>query len=136
MTVVVKNYKEFVKACSQADKETRRAMRVELRHAGSLVRDDAEQRFGRYGSAAAGAASFGGNRASHADSAAGYRVRVRQRGIEVEQSIRKTTGRHPEYGAAQMRHGLIPAAKAKEPEFVAGVEAAMAVICARFERRD
>ena len=136
MTVVVKNYREFLRACDLAGKETRKAMRAELRLAGGLVRDDAQVKFSRYGTAGAGQLNFGGSRASHADSAAGYRVRVRQRGVEVEQSLRKTTGKHPEYGSAQMRHGLIPAAKAKEPEFVAGVEAAISVICDRFERRD
>ena len=37
-------------------------------------------------------------------------------GVFVEQSLRKTTGHHPEYGALQMRQALIPALVSKSDE--------------------
>ena len=63
-------------------------MRKALRDVGDIVRHDAQTSFSSVNSR----------------SAAGFKTRVRQRGIAVEQSIRKTTGDHPEYGALQMRH--------------------------------
>lgn len=67
-------------------------------------------------------------------SAAGYRVRVRQRGVSVEQSLRKTTGQHPEYGALQMREALLPALARKEREIEQGMEEAIDRIADHFER--
>ena len=37
--------------------------------------------------------------------AAGLRTRVRQRGVSVEQSLRKTTGLRPDYGRLQQGYG-------------------------------
>jgi hypothetical protein len=52
-----------------------------------------------------------------AGSAAGFRTYVRAGArVSVEQSKRKTTGAHPEYGALQMREGLIPARESKLAE--------------------
>lgn len=42
-------------------------------------------------------------------SAAGYRTYVRERGVSVEQSLRKTTGLRPDWGRSQMRDSLVPA---------------------------
>jgi hypothetical protein len=42
-------------------------------------------------------------------SAAGYKVRVRARGVAIEQSLRRTTGEHPQFGSLQMRTALLPA---------------------------
>ena len=58
----------------------------------------------------------------------------RQRGIAVEQSIRKTTGDHPEYGALQMRH-LIRAQHDNEDDLDRELERAMAKISRAYERR-
>lgn len=50
----------------------------------------------------------------NARTAANYRVVVRQRGVAVDQRLRKTTGLHPEYGALQMRKALLPALAANQ----------------------
>jgi hypothetical protein len=117
-TLVVKGYREFMRACNQGDKETKKYVRGVLREAGDIVRVDATRRFAPVDS----------------PSAAGYRTRVRQRGVAVEQSIRKTTGKHPEYGALQMRQALLPALLSNEDAFERGMEHALDLIEAHFER--
>jgi hypothetical protein len=77
-----------------ADRETKRDARRILARAGQAIEQDAAARIAP----------------KDARSASGYRTSVRQRGIVVRQSLRKTTGLHPEWGAYQMRHGLIPPA--------------------------
>ncbi len=91
--VIVRGYKPFLKAVQRATPDSRRQVRRAFRDVGEIVRVKAEELFKPYSST----------------SASGYRVRVRQRGIAVEQSLRKTTGKRPDYGALQMRHALLPA---------------------------
>lgn len=133
--LIVEGYSQLARALHDAPKDVQREARAVFALVGKKVRDDGEKLFSSYGSAAAGSTSFGGNRASHADSAQGYRVRVRTRGVEVEQTKRKTTGRHPEYGAAQMRHGLLPALAKNTPVAYAATEAAMRDVAAIIERK-
>ena len=98
--VRVEGYRELMLALKTADTESRRAVRAELRHAGDKVKQGATDRFDRY----------------DPRSAQGYRVRVRQRGIAVEQSLRRTTGKHPEFGTLQMAKALVPSLEANEEE--------------------
>src|SRR4029077_2844224 len=86
-TLQVKGYTQLMQALAQSDKASRKAVRDELRKAAEHVRLD-------------GATLFA---PTDAKSAAGYRTRVRQRGVAVEQSLRKTTGQHPEFSALQVR---------------------------------
>jgi hypothetical protein len=65
-------------------------------------------------------------------SAAGYKVRVRQRGVAVEQSLKRTTGLHPEWGAYQMRHALLPALDETAPETDRRMELALDAVAAHF----
>lgn len=125
-TLVVHGYRELVRACVQADADTRKSMRATFRAVGEPVRREAAELFSQYGAPR--------NRATHAKAAAGYRTRVRQRGVEVEQSARRTTGKHPEYGRAQMRHALLPALKHEEPETVARFDEAILEVCERWAR--
>jgi hypothetical protein len=115
-TVRVTNYRETMRALARSDAASRKAVRAEFRHVGDLVKQDAAQRFSRY----------------DAKSAAGYRTRVRQRGIAVEQSLRRTTGRHPEFGALQMRRALVPALESNEEGTVRALEEALDRVCDRF----
>jgi hypothetical protein len=117
-TVQVKDYRLFMAALAGADKKTRKAARDELRKAGDHVKTDAAVRM------------------AHIDarSAAGYKTRVRQRGIAVEQSIRRTTGKHPEFGALQMRKALVPALDANEQHTVHALEHALDRVCDEFNR--
>lgn len=75
----------------------------ELKKAAGIVRDEAQSRF----------------QSIDARSAAGFRPRLKGFGRAfVEQSRRRTTGQHPEYGALQMRRALLPALSEKQDEVV------------------
>jgi hypothetical protein len=128
MAVVVQGYREFLKATQYAPKDVKKQVRDAFRKTGRAVRDDAERNFSAYGATADA-------RRSHSLSADGYRVAVRQTGVDIESSRRKTTGRHPEYGDVQMRRGLIPAARENTPWMVARMELAMEEVVDLFERR-
>jgi hypothetical protein len=115
-TLRVEGYRQLMQALQLADKGSRKAVRDELRQAGELVRSDAVALFAPV----------------DARSAAGYRTRVRQTGVVVEQSLRKTTGRHPEYGKLQMQRALLPSLQANEAATVREMEQALDRICDRF----
>ena len=117
-TIVVKGYKEFLKAAKNAGTATNREVRAAFRRSGEIVRADAAQHIGaRYSTR----------------SAAGLKVRVRQRGIAVEQSLKKTTGQHPQYGSLQMRV-LLGALYGNEAKVEAEFEHALDEVKRVFER--
>jgi hypothetical protein len=118
-TVAVRGLTELIRDFKNLDKPTARRLRESLRHAGDVVKDDAAARFSRYSS----------------KSAAGYRTRVRQRGVAVAQTLRKTTGTHPEFGALQMRKALLPALYAHEADLERDLERALDQISREFEAR-
>lgn len=115
-TIRVQGYREFLRACARAEKQSRTEVRSALKEVGDIVRVEWSARFARV----------------DARSAAGYRTRVRQRGVFVEQSLRKTTGLHPEYGALQERYGLRVLTD-KEPDVERGLEKAIDKIADDFE---
>ena len=115
-TLQVEGYQELLRAFAFADKASQKALRDTLRQVGETVRLEATQRLS----------------AKDARSAAGFRTVVRQRGIEVDQRLRKTTRLHPEWGSYQMRHALVPALYANEDNTVRRMEHAMDTICQRF----
>lgn len=131
-TVVVRGLRQAITAFDRAETHTKREIRSTLREVGDIVKVEARSMFSRYGTAAAGATSYGGSRASHADTAAGFRTVVRRRGVSVEQSLRKTTGRHPEYGGLQMRHGLVPALDREAGRIESAFEHALDHVCDQF----
>lgn len=118
-TVVVHGYREFLRACAKAEPDTRKTVRDALRKVGAVVREDATRRFS----------------AIDTGSAHGFKTRVRQRGVAVEQSIRKTTGNRPDYGSLQMRRGLLPAMVENANDTVRAMEHAVDEIADHFERR-
>ena len=87
------NDTEVALAFHRVGTETRRLLRPALKKAAEPVRAEAASRFARY----------------DPRSAAGYKVRVRARGVAVEQSLKRTTGLHPQFGSLQMRQALLPA---------------------------
>lgn len=117
-TLRVKGYREFMRAAAKAPKDTRKELRAAFREVGETVRADAAQRLD----------------AVSPKSAAGFRTRVRQRGVAVEQSLRKTTGKRPDWGATQMRDALVPALEDKEDETEQAFEDAMDRVADRFEQ--
>lgn len=117
-TLRVEGYRELLRAFQVADRDQRRELRGALREVGDVVRRDAVRRFSPV----------------NARSAAGYRTRIRQRGVAVEQSIRKTTGAHPEWGSYQMRHALLPSMVANEDDTMREMEHAMDKVADHFNR--
>lgn len=117
-TLQVKDFTLFMKALARTDKATQKAAREEIRKAGDHVRNDASSLF----------------TAVDTRSAAGYKTRVRQRGVAVEQSIRKTTGTRPDFGALQMRRALVPALEQNEAATNRALELALDRVCDRFNR--
>ena len=107
-TVKVDGLKEFNRDVRKAEKDTRKVVRDRLREVGDVVRVDAANRLQEYDDR----------------SARGLKVRVRAAGIFVEQSLRRTTGLRPDYGALQMTRALIPAVEATEPQMVREMEKA------------
>ena len=114
-TVVFHGFNELIKASKEAPKAINSEVRGAFGEVGEIVRADATPRFAKYSTR----------------SAAGFRVVVRQRGVSVEQSLRKTTGLHPDWGKLQMRKGLLPALRHTEPEveaaFTKAVDRALVV---------
>ena len=114
----VKGYTELLRAFTAADRNSRKELRDTLRKVGDVVRVEAVQRISPIS----------------AKSAAGYRTRVRQRGVAVQQSLRKTTGVHGEWGSYQMRHGLLPALYVRRANVGLAMEQAMDEMAAKFNR--
>lgn len=114
-SVKVQGLRELRREFKRIDKDADKEVRDGLREAAQPVREEAANIFARY----------------DARSAAGYRVSVRQRGVAVEQSRRRTTGQHPEFGALQMRRALIPALERREDKVVEGVERVMDMLSRR-----
>ncbi len=127
-TIVVTGFKELVQATSYLIPAEKAATRDALESVGEIVRLQ-------------GARDLVAYKQSKYDrpqdavrSASSFRVRVRQRGVEVEQSLRKTTGVHPYWGAAQMKHGLIPALYDSEDAITAEFELALDKVTTAFNR--
>lgn len=117
-TIRVKGLREFQRACAKAPKEARKEVRKAFRKVGELVRADARERLSEY----------------DGRSARALRVRVNQRGVWVGQSLRKTTGAHPEWGELQMTRALRPALDDKRDEAERELELALDVVADRFGR--
>lgn len=114
----VSGIRELLRATDRAGKETKTAVRQIIRNTALHVRILARERFDRYDTR----------------SAAGYRVVVRQRGVAVEQSLRKVTGKRPDYGSLQMRRALLPAARIEAAETERQLELAIDRIADHFSR--
>lgn len=117
-TVRLKGYREFVRAANKAERDTKKVVHAKLREAGDIVREEARQRMEQYS----------------VKSASGYRIRSRVGGVFVEQSLRKVTGQHPEYGSLQMRIALEPALDAKAGEVERNIEQAIEDLADMWER--
>lgn len=105
-TVRVKGLSELQRDFRKMGGELPREVRQELKRTGEVVRTEAVPLFEDISPR----------------SASGYRVRVRIRGVAVEQSRKRTTGRRPDFGALQMRRALIPALERRQQEVFSGLE--------------
>ena len=115
-TLRVDGYREFMQATQRADKESKKFVRDTFRKVGESVLRDAQSSTARV----------------HFKSAAGYKIRVRQTGIAVGQSLTRTTGEHGEWGSWQMRHALVPALYANEQKLMRDLEQALDVVADHF----
>lgn len=107
--VRVTGLRQLQKALRDYDKEAAKELRAALRGAGESVRARAQELFAPV----------------NAESAQGFKVRVRLRGVAVEQSKPRTTGQHPEYGALQMKRALLPALGSERDALMEKVDAAL-----------
>jgi hypothetical protein len=114
-TVVVTGLKETRRALSRVDKDSAKVLRKALKDSAEPVRSLAAEILSPIA----------------ARSAAGYRVVVRARGVAVEQRLRRTTGKRPDFAALQMRKALLPALMSKEDDVINGVERALDMLAAR-----
>lgn len=108
--------REFIRATDRAGRDTKRLVRETLKPVGEVVREAWSLRF------------------SDIDerSAAGLRTRVRVGNVAVQQSLRKVTGKRPDYGMLQMRYGQ-EALDDKEDEVVREFEHATDEIIRRWD---
>jgi hypothetical protein len=90
-----------------------------LAQAGERVRQDAYERFSPISP----------------DSAAGFKVRARKRGVVVAQGKRKRTGQRPDFGRLQMERALTPALRSNEREAIRLVQKVVDEACRNFNRR-
>src|SRR4051812_383062 len=111
-TLRLLGYREFMAATALAPKESKKYVRTVFAHVGQSVKGDAQSSV----------------RPVDSRSAAGYRVVVRQTGVAVEQSLRRTTGQHSEWGSWQMRHALVPALEANEERTVLELDRALSLV--------
>jgi hypothetical protein len=116
-TLAVEGYSGLLRATARADKEQKKATRKILEQAGESVRRDAQSFFSPINSR----------------TAAGFKTRVRVREIVVGQSLRKTTGKHPEYGRHQMRV-LVRARTLHEDEMMRDLERAFDQVADHFNK--
>jgi hypothetical protein len=114
---VVTGLSELLKASKAAGSATNKEVREAFREAGDIVKVDAVPRLAKYST----------------KSAAGFKTRVRQRGVAVEQSLLKTTGKRPDWGSLQMRKALFPAVEKTWPELEAEFVKAVDKVATIFE---
>jgi hypothetical protein len=117
-TLRVKGLRELVRATSKAEKESRTEVRKTLKKVGEVVRVPWSQELDRFG----------------ARTATGLRTVVRQRGVSVEQTRRKTTGTRPDFGFRQQLLGEDVLAE-QQDEVEHEMEDAVDTIADHFERR-
>jgi hypothetical protein len=104
---------ELIKALNAVDRDLARALRASLKEAADFVAKDAGARLSELSP-------------SPARSAAGVVPRVRNAGlVTVEQKLRRTTGKRPDWGATQMARAFLPAADADADQVAAMVETAI-----------
>ena len=117
----MKGYREFIRACSQAEKETQ-GVRARAR-SGLSVTSSRSTRSSAPPSASAPPRS-----------ALGYKTYVRQTGVVVGQSLKKTTGLKPWWGGIQMNRSFLPALAANEDRVEREFEKAIDLVCDHFEQ--
>lgn len=114
----VKGYREFLRACDRAGKDTKKEVRSTFREVGEVVREPWALQVG--------------SRLGSSKSAAGLRTSVRTTGVSVRQSLRKVTGKRSDWGRTQQRIGD-KVADANERQIVEAFDHAIDKVADRFD---
>jgi hypothetical protein len=109
-TVRVQGLRECLRALHTIDRDTKKVVLAGLRAAAVPVAGDANRRLDRY------------------QGIGPITTRASQSGVFIQQSRRKVTGKRADFGALQMRKGLIPAAEGGGEEFVSRVDEALGLL--------
>ena len=109
VTVRVHGLRELNRALNKVNREASKEVRDALAQAGRPVADLAQMKLARYVGL----------------STRTIRPKATSKGVFVEQAARKTTGLRPDFGALQMRVGLIPARAERFDATVEAVEDAL-----------
>ncbi len=118
-TLRITGLKELIAVSDAAGKKTKKDVRDRLRKVAQPVLADAREKLHEYSP----------------KSAARLGISVRRTGIvSVEQRLKKTTGRRPDFGPLQMRKALIPALEENTVRIEMEFEKALDDIADRFER--
>lgn len=118
-TIVVTGLRELLAEIDKTDRKTKRLLRDDLRAAAEPVRDQAQSEF----------------MSISPHSARNYRTTVRKTGVvSVEQRLRKTTRKRPDFGVLQMRKALLPSLRTQAPKVVRSLEAATERILEKLNR--
>lgn len=116
----VKGLRELLRATDKAGGDIKKYTREALREAAEPIRNEAAIRFAPI----------------DAKSASRFGVSIRRAGtITIEQRLRRTTGRHPEFGRLQMRKALIPALRNNQQEVLDNVGMAVDRMTKEWARR-
>jgi hypothetical protein len=104
---------ELIKALNAVDRDLAKELRAKLKEAAVVVSEEASARLADLSPAPA-------------RSAAGIIPRVRSAGlVTVEQGLRRTTGKRPDWGATQMERAFLPAADAEQDVVAEMIETAI-----------
>lgn len=107
-TLRVKGYRETARALDRVNKGAKVALYTGLKDAAQGIAEDAKGRLSGYPGI----------------KTTTIRPRAAMRGVYITQGARKKTGLRPDFGALQMRVGLLPAAYSGQDEMVTKVEEA------------
>jgi hypothetical protein len=114
-TVRVKGYREVTRALNRVDKDTRKALLDGLKKAAEPTAQDARSLLSGYTGLATSS----------------IQPRAVASGVFITQKAKKKTGTRPDFGALQMRRGLLPAVSDHEDEFRDKVDDALGVLIRR-----
>lgn len=113
-TIRVRGYRETARALQRVNKGAKLALYKGLRDAAEPIAADARSRLSGYT----------GMKTSS------IRPRVGVRGVYITQGAKKVTGTRPDFGALQMKQGLLPAAYSRQDDIVTKVEEAFILLSA------
>lgn len=111
-TIHVKGYRETVRSLNAVNRGAKRALQAGLREAAQPIASDTRSRLSGY----------------RGISLATINPSATTRGVSIVQRAKRVTGKRPDFGALQMRRGLIPAVRAADGEIRDRVEEAFAAL--------